>query len=225
VNEDYAPNSCPHSQRHWNIVMAEAFLRDAVRTPIGRSGGRLVQARTDDLAATADVPAGAQRRTLLPAHHVHRRRPAHLPDHRKYVTGKREGKSMAGEPGGTAAAISMAIQSIAGTATAPTGWLHQHTTESASVLIACTYAVARSLPIQVRKGKLHENRPCYWCLGLSWSGTDRSASAAWRQSHRAGSWCRQESAATARGPLECDSPCRRPDGVAFACQCLQGPRP
>ena len=31
--------------------MAEAFICDAIRTPIGRYGGSLAQVRTDDLAA------------------------------------------------------------------------------------------------------------------------------------------------------------------------------
>src|SRR5579875_3412638 len=33
------------------VTMREAFLCDAVRTPIGRFGGALAQVRTDDLAA------------------------------------------------------------------------------------------------------------------------------------------------------------------------------
>ena len=35
----------------WRVVMAEAFVCDATRTPIGRYGGALATVRTDDLAA------------------------------------------------------------------------------------------------------------------------------------------------------------------------------
>ena len=34
--------------------MAEAFICDAVRTPIGRYGGALAEVRTDDLGRDAD---------------------------------------------------------------------------------------------------------------------------------------------------------------------------
>ena len=34
--------------------MTEAFICDAVRTPIGRYGGALAPVRTDDLGADAD---------------------------------------------------------------------------------------------------------------------------------------------------------------------------
>ena len=36
--------------------MAEAFLCDGVRTPIGRYGGALAKVRTDDLAAVPERP-------------------------------------------------------------------------------------------------------------------------------------------------------------------------
>ncbi len=42
--------------------MAEAFICDAIRTPIGRYGGALSSVRTDDLARDADQ--GADRRVM-----------------------------------------------------------------------------------------------------------------------------------------------------------------
>src|SRR4026209_1714590 len=43
--------------------MTEAFICDAVRTPIGRYGGALATIRTDDLAALPPPPAALLRRT------------------------------------------------------------------------------------------------------------------------------------------------------------------
>src|SRR5262245_66088247 len=43
--------SAPTAIRPKGVCMREAFICDAVRTPIGRYGGALAKVRTDDLAA------------------------------------------------------------------------------------------------------------------------------------------------------------------------------
>src|SRR3990172_1690852 len=53
-SRDCGPASCLSEKEDsscWRIAMHEAYLCDAVRTPIGRYGGSLSGVRTDDLAA------------------------------------------------------------------------------------------------------------------------------------------------------------------------------
>ena len=65
--------------------MTEAFICDAVRTPIGRYGGVLAPMRTDDLGAVPIAALMARHPRLdwaAAVHDVHRRRPGHRRDHR-----------------------------------------------------------------------------------------------------------------------------------------------